>query len=94
MLLCNKCHRDRGCVHFVGSYGRCEGCGKTAACVDCKVHHAKNPPVIDPKTGLPRLPAIFDRLPKLQYPDGDPSENEARGAHLLAAAGLKLQPRS
>lgn len=34
MFLCTKCH-GCGCVHFGGSYGPCEGCKKTAECIDC-----------------------------------------------------------
>jgi hypothetical protein len=36
MFLCSKCHDPACTMHFSGSTGPCEGCGKTAQCVDCR----------------------------------------------------------
>ena len=40
MFLCSKCHAKERCTdfHFVRAYGRCEDCGKTDDCVDCKFY--------------------------------------------------------
>lgn len=44
MYICKSCEKkekeDESCtyVHFGGSYGNCELCGKTALCVDCNCH--------------------------------------------------------
>lgn len=37
MFMCNNCCTN---FHFGGSYGPCEGCGKTANCDDC---HCEQP---------------------------------------------------
>lgn len=40
MFVCDTCHDDRCVMTFIEdamrSHGRCEGCGKTAACLDCQ----------------------------------------------------------
>lgn len=40
MFVCNDCHDERCGNDFfeslMRSYGRCEGCGKAAACMDCQ----------------------------------------------------------
>ena len=44
MFLCDQCHDARVHVDLFRSRGRCEGCGKTAACIDC--HYLRcDPPV-------------------------------------------------
>ena len=40
MFMCDDCHESDCPTGWLedlgpGSYGRCEGCGKTAGCVDC-----------------------------------------------------------
>lgn len=43
MFLCDKCHDAT--MHFdpFGSKGPCEGCGRTARCLDCKYRDCKPP---------------------------------------------------
>ena len=41
MFLCNKCHKDnliKKCkiFHLFESFGKCEICGKTEICIECK----------------------------------------------------------
>ena len=45
-FLCNECHKASGCTfpHMVPSYGRCESCGKTGDCVDCKPAKVQSAP--------------------------------------------------
>jgi len=45
MFLCKKCHEKTGCkaLHILTSVGPCEGCKKTAECVDCKTYKKSIP---------------------------------------------------
>lgn len=51
MFLCDKCHDASQHVGF-RSLGRCEGCGKSAACIDCH-YSVCEPPKSKPVASLP-----------------------------------------
>jgi hypothetical protein len=57
VFLCQKCHKVRDCTlhesfdhgDFGLSYGQCEDCGVTTACVDCHARvKTQNPPPPSP----------------------------------------------
>lgn len=85
MFLCTSCH-DPQCVHFSGSYGRCEGCGKTAPCVDCTAYKRKRKPrapkrkprgIFDKKGNLIQRPLPTSEAEKLLLRDlGDEDHTE------------------
>lgn len=43
MFLCDACHDASKHVDLFRSRGKCEGCGKVAACIDCH-RQVCNPP--------------------------------------------------
>lgn len=43
MFLCDKCHDPKNHMPFFNSIGPCEGCGKTAVCIDCHDHNCTPP---------------------------------------------------
>lgn len=66
MFLCSKCH-DPECVHFSGSHGRCEGCGRTADCVDCQAYKTKrSKPKMTDKNGNPLKKKPKGKVAKLR----------------------------
>jgi hypothetical protein len=81
MFLCKRCH-DPECIHFSGSHGRCEGCGKTADCVDCLAYKRK------PKR-KPKLDALFD---KRGYPVRVTNKNAQAYRSAFTDAEWKRQP--
>lgn len=83
MFLCKRCH-DPECLHFSGSHGRCEGCGKTADCVDCLAYKRKPKPKRKPK-----LDALFD---KKGYPVKVTNKNAQAYRSAFTDAEWKRQP--
>jgi hypothetical protein len=56
MFLCDKCHDPEQHIALFRSYGRCEGCGKTAPCIDCHImncHPVKKKQTTAGKTHAP-----------------------------------------
>jgi len=43
MFLCDKCHNEANHLIPFQSFGRCEDCGRTATCIDCKRVGCKPP---------------------------------------------------
>lgn len=78
MFLCPDCHNaNGGCLHFSSSYGKCEDCGKTADCIDCKSHKTKPPPPPPPPKLHQRwqLNLCFDtKLTRVEDGGKSPSE--------------------
>jgi hypothetical protein len=35
MFLCDTCHDPQNHLPYFRSQGKCEGCGRTASCIDC-----------------------------------------------------------
>ena len=51
MFVCDNCHDASKHIDLFRSRGRCEVCGKTAACIDC--HYRQCDPPRPPKAAGP-----------------------------------------
>lgn len=45
MFLCDKCHDAKKHLAIFRSFGRCESCGKRAACIDCHYMNCDAPQI-------------------------------------------------
>jgi hypothetical protein len=106
MFLCSKCHKFATCDHRTGSVGRCEGCGETAPCVDCRVHPIgdvrlySTSPTINFRLGPRQTPRVLTHIGEFfsmygmpGLPDHDPEHCERIGAGLLGGT-YRLQARA